>query len=241
MYTVPFRLSLRLRTVLAEIKDADLYADIGTDHAWLPIAWLATHPHAKAIGIDLESQPLVGAHVHRERAGLTDRLELRRGDGIKALATNEPVQVLSICGMGGERMTHILQRGLTSAPTELCRLVLQPNDRSEKVRAILPNFGFRLVWETALWERNQYYCVLITHRCAEAIAQAQWQSLTAAERKFGPILLREQNPALDRRLRESRARLQAILEACSEARNPSAKARAAELDLIETALRSFEQ
>lgn len=121
--------SERLRWV-AERLAGRRVADIGTDHAQLPIALVKHYGMPSGIATEVARAPFERARDAVAAAGLSDRVEVRFGDGLAPLLPGE-VEALSICGMGGERMANILRAHPDRVPP---RVVLQPNDGFAHVR-----------------------------------------------------------------------------------------------------------
>lgn len=156
----PPGLSLRLSRVLQHLGPGPSLADIGSDHALLPLAWLRLQPAGQAIAIDRAPAPLEGAARHRAQSAVGERLILRRGDGLLALHDQCP-HLVSICGLSGRGILGILQRDPHGRREAIQRFVLAPNDRDYYLRAALPKLGLQLVDEDALWERERYFPILI--------------------------------------------------------------------------------
>ena len=111
------RLDERLGLAYDLYRDCDLAADIGTDHAHLPIALLRAGKCRRMILTDISDGALNNARDNLIRAGMTDRAELRKGDGLAPI--REACGMISVLGMGGRTIRGILEAGkdhLRSAP-----------------------------------------------------------------------------------------------------------------------------
>ena len=197
------KLEPRLEAAARMIR-AECHADIGSDHAALPI-WLLQSGHAdRCIVVEKTPPPLEVARQAVERAGLLARADLRLGDGFAPIAPGE-VQSASLTGMGQRTMLGILERAADQLPAAL---ILQPNDGAELLRRWARAQGWWLTAETltpGFWR----YPVLRLDRHAGPDPAYEGVPARAAER-FGPHLLREVHPLLLTELRTQQARLEPL-------------------------------
>ena len=79
-------LTPRLRQIAAWVRQGAHRADVGTDHAYLPV-WLTLQGRvASAIASDLRRGPLDRAQETGRRYGVGDRITFRLGNGLAAVA-----------------------------------------------------------------------------------------------------------------------------------------------------------
>lgn len=208
--------SLRLATLQRAIGAAPLLIDIGTDHAHLPLSWLAEHPRARALGIDRSELPLARARLHRRSCPQGERLILRCQDGLGDLLPPSPAAV-SMSGLGGLNMAQILERSETLPHPHFRRLVLAPNDRPQELRTTLFRLGWSIVDEDACWERDHFYPVIIAARPGAAAPP-----MDVLQLRFGPKLLEKGHPALARWLCTQGRRLHTICLQRAPLRAPQA-------------------
>lgn len=72
----------RLLCVAKHIRRGSVLADIGTDHAHLPVYLVERGVCPRAIASDLRPGPAEAARKSIRAAGLTDMVEVRIGDGL---------------------------------------------------------------------------------------------------------------------------------------------------------------
>ena len=155
------KLSPRLETVLGYVEGRVL-ADIGTDHAHLPIAAIQRGLVEKAIACDCSPGPLQFAVAHVESYAFTHRIETRLGFGLRTLAVGEADCVV-ITGMGGMRILEIL-RDCPDVTASIPRLILGPQHDLLKVCDALPALGFTLADQKFVQEKHKnYHIVLAIH------------------------------------------------------------------------------
>jgi len=151
----------RLRLAADFVREGSRVADIGTDHAHLPIALVQEGRCPSAIASDIRQGPVANARRNVDEAGLGDVISVRLGNGLQTVSPDETDDIL-ILGMGGETIAAILD----DAPwvrSPHYRLILQPMTRAEKLRAYLFENGFALHPETVTCVGGHWYTVL----CAE--------------------------------------------------------------------------
>lgn len=152
------KLDKRLSCVAALVRPGSRLADIGTDHAYLPVVLVEAGTCPAAIASDIGQGPLEAARHTVTAAGLTSEIALRLGDG---LATVQPgdVEDIAIAGMGGETIVAILQAAPWVKDPAL-RLVLQPMTRAEELRRWLLLNGFAILEERLVRDKRHLYPVM---------------------------------------------------------------------------------
>lgn len=149
----------RLITAASFVRPGSRVADIGTDHAYLPIYLAENKIAGRIIATDIKKGPLLNAQINIERIGVEDIIELRLSDGLDCIFPDE-FDDLIICGMGGILITEIL----TKAPwirSEKYRLIIQPQSHSEEVRKYLADNLFHIIEEKSCEDHGRYYHFII--------------------------------------------------------------------------------
>lgn len=150
-------LSPRLAFLAGWVPQGTRLADIGTDHAYLPV-WLDTHGRVSAaIAADLRPGPL-------QRARETGRLygarhvDYRLCDGLADISADE-CDTIVIAGMGGENIAGILERAPWTADGRHT-LLLEPHSRAEVLRGFLAENGYAIQREALIRDRGFLYPVM---------------------------------------------------------------------------------
>lgn len=149
------QLSARLLAAASMVRGGGVLADIGTDHAYLPVFLLQNEVVPSIIASDIGAGPLNNARKTVEAYCLSDRIDLRLSDGLKSYSPEEVTEIV-ICGMGG----NLIEEILTAAPwirNDKMHLVLQPMTHTEDVRRYLCRNGFRIERETVTTDADRYY------------------------------------------------------------------------------------
>ena len=192
------KLTPRLMTAVPFVRGGRLLADIGTDHAYLPIYLceqgiltpVATGSGETlcALAADINKGPVERADQHIAEAGLTTRIRTVQTDGLTGLDGYDPADII-IFGMGGELIAAILEASpwVNRAGK---RLILQPMTHAEKLREYLLSAGYAIIGETLSREGERIYQTL----CAEPAPKAPPQVLTPAELAVGQASYRTTCP-----------------------------------------------
>lgn len=153
-----FSLGNRLALCASMVREGTRLADIGTDHAYLPI-WLAREGRiSRAIAADVRISPLRSAEYHIRRHHTEEQVSVRLSDGLDAIFPNEADDVV-MAGMGGELIVRLME----AAPwlkTGDKHLILQPMTSAEALRRYLAREGFAILREEAAEEDGHVYAVI---------------------------------------------------------------------------------
>ena len=135
-----FKLPPRLAAIAALVPDGARLADIGTDHALLPIRLLLDGKIQSAIAADIRPGPLSRAKENACAAMVTN-LSCVLCDGLTGISPDS-VDTVVIAGMGGETICTIL----AAAPwlREGRRLILQPQSKAAELADWLWRSGFTI-------------------------------------------------------------------------------------------------
>ncbi|HOP57608.1 MAG TPA: class I SAM-dependent methyltransferase [Bacillota bacterium] len=188
------QLSPRLGAVLSFCHGFDCLIDIGSDHAYLPIEAVRQGYVAKAIAVDNKPSPLSVALKNIEQSGLKDKIETVLSDGFTSL--NHSGDLVTISGIGGKLTAEILEQGDLE---KVKMLVLSPNSEAFVVRDWLEKNHFVITGETFLLDRGKHYQVIA--------AKKGVMELDLIEKEFGPMIIREKNPAFVAYIRKIIAKL----------------------------------
>lgn len=152
------KLTKRLQTAGDFVRKGAFVADVGTDHAYLPIALLAEGRIRGGVVSDIHKGPILRATEHLREYGMEGALTPVLCDGLSALEAYAPEDIL-ILGMGGELIAKIL----TGAPwikKQGTRLILQPMTHPERLRRYLGEEGFEILDEALVKEEKIYQIIL---------------------------------------------------------------------------------
>lgn len=179
-------LSMRLERVAAHVPNGARLADIGSDHAYLPVALVRRGVIDAALAGEVATTPFQAAERTVRDNGLEQQITVRLADGLAAIEARGGITAISLCGMGGETIRDILEAGkahLSGAE----RLILQPNGGEQPLRLWLMRNGYRIVSEELLHENRFYYEIIVAERADPVV-------YTAEQLFFGPLLMQARSP-----------------------------------------------
>lgn len=161
------KLTPRLQAVADMVADCGTLADIGTDHAYLPVYLLKTGKIQHAIASDIRKGPVARAQSTTKRFGESERIETRLGAGMTTLQAEEADTVV-ISGMGGILIANIIQES-KALLTENTALILQPMTAMRELREYLSENNFCIAQEVLAKEENKLYHIMKVVRGTEKI------------------------------------------------------------------------
>ena len=146
----------------AELTRQDAtFADIGTDHAYLPLFLLDSGKIKFAYCCDINEGPLASARKNAEERGRLSETEFILTDGATVLM-GKGITDYAICGMGGDLISDIIERA-PHLKDEGVNLILQPMTKQEKLREYLAESGFKITRESYSFDAGKYYVCLLAH------------------------------------------------------------------------------
>ncbi len=152
------KLTPRLQRLADLVPKGARLADVGTDHAYLPIYLLQTNRIQQAVASDLREGPLASAKRNAEAAGLGAQLSLRLGAGLEKIAPQE-CDAITMAGMGGETIASILQEAAWTAQGNH-ELLLQPMTMLPTLRKFLLENGYTIAQELVCREGKRQYIIM---------------------------------------------------------------------------------
>jgi tRNA (adenine22-N1)-methyltransferase len=180
-------LSDRLKAVAGMITPGLPVADIGCDHAYLPIYLVRENMVPYVVACDINTGPVERACENIEEVELSDRIDVRQGDGLSVIKPGE-VKSVVLAGMGGKLMMRILSDG-SDVLENVSEIIMEPQSEVSQLRHYLQDNGFRIISENMVNDETKFYPVI------KAVpGEMNWDKEIYF--RYGKILLREENPVL---------------------------------------------
>ncbi|RWZ60054.1 tRNA (adenine-N(1))-methyltransferase [Halobacillus fulvus] len=202
------QLSERLRKVADYLPRGAYFADIGSDHAYLPCYVCLHDGDAKAVAGEVNQGPYESAWNEVRSHGLENRIDVRLGDGLQVVEPGEIQQVV-VAGMGGPLIRDILNNGEDKL-SRVNRIVVQPNIDARSLRRWFYERGFQLVAEEILEENGHIYEILVAEK---GDAHAPYSEVELEKELWlGPFLMRQKNEVFQKKWEEELNKKQKILE-----------------------------
>lgn len=216
-------LSKRLQAVADLVSPGMRLADIGTDHAYIPIYLMENAKIPQAIAMDINKGPLERAEEHIKAHGLEHQIQTRLSDGMAKLQAGE-ADCAVIAGMGGALMIKILEEGRETA-FQLQELVLQPQSELKKFRIYLLENGYRVLAEDMVYEDGKYYPMMKVKP-----GEMTGESWKPEELEYGKYLLDTAHPVLKQFLEREIQICHGVLESLAKQDTERAKERRREME-----------
>jgi tRNA (adenine22-N1)-methyltransferase len=148
----PIKLDARLAACAALVRRGSSVADIGTDHALLPI-FLWQSGWTDIIASDIKPGPLNSARENVMKYGANVNLIL--SDGFENLPLSDDI---IIAGMGGETIAEILEG--CKLKDENTRFILQPMTKLDRLRERLFRHNYEIIAENLAACARKTYTIL---------------------------------------------------------------------------------
>ncbi|SHM89278.1 tRNA (adenine22-N1)-methyltransferase [Pseudomonas asturiensis] len=178
---------MRLERVAAQVPVGARLADIGSDHGYLPVALMRRGVIAAAVAGEVALTPFHSAQRVVRENGFENAIVVRLADGLAAIEPDDGITAITLCGMGGETIRDILDRGKVHLSGQ-ARLIMQPNGGEQPLRQWLMDNDYRIVGEEVLRENRFDYEIIVAERTGPV-------AYSAEALYFGPLLLEERSPA----------------------------------------------
>ncbi|QWQ38779.1 tRNA (adenine(22)-N(1))-methyltransferase TrmK [Gemella sp. zg-570] len=198
-------MNINIKNRLKKVADFIEYsrlADIGSDHAYLPIYLVKENKTNFALAGEVAEGPHKSSIKNVAEHGFNNFIECRKGSGLDVIKADDNIEVITICGMGGKLIADILEEGKEKL-LRVEQLILQPNVASNLVREKLENLNYYIVAEEILEEDGHIYEIIV--------AKKGKMTLTAEEKLFGIFLPQEKNKVFIKKYEQELKKLDYIL------------------------------
>lgn len=171
-------LDRRLGAAAAFVPNGARLADIGSDHAYLPIALCLDGRINCALASDINEGPVAAAVANIKKNGLTERIEAIRADGLDKARDFNP-DCITVLGMGGELIVSIIDRA-DWVRDERITLIFQPMTHPEILARYLAENGFETVDEVIVQDGgrdDRIYRVICARYCGKVASLSEAEAL----------------------------------------------------------------
>ncbi len=209
-------LSQRLQTVADFVLAHARLADIGSDHAYLPIYLAQQHRIDYGVAGEVVQGPYQLSVDHVHQYGLEQVIKVRLADGLQAIQPTDAINTITIAGMGGTLISNILTAGADRLRGNE-RLILEPNVSGYLVRQWLADHHYQITHEVILAEDKHVYEVIVGDPATTPVAYSQLDIM------FGPFLRREHNAAFVQKWQDELAKQRYILANLQKAQHATTR------------------
>ena len=153
------KISDRIKAICAAVTPGETIADIGTDHAYVPLILYKNNVSPHVIMCDISADSLSKAKKSFTDAEIDmPESSFRVGDGIDVIEKWE-VDALIIAGLGGVTIVDILSNDIDKLQS-FKKLILQPRNNSGPLRSFLYRYGFDIT-DNKLVKEGKFSCEVI--------------------------------------------------------------------------------
>ncbi len=212
------KLTPRLETLAALVDRSELTADIGTDHAYLPVYLIERGKAKRAIASDIAEGPLARAAETVRKHGMSGMISLRLGAGLEPLTPVDTADTIIIAGMGGETIAEILERSPENVSAAKL-IITQPMSSVPEFRDYIYQSGYSDIREYLAVEGGKIYNII-----SMSPTRTVHAPLEPHERLAGRDLLERKPKNFDKYLKKLTNALEAKIIGLSRSAAPEAKA-----------------
>lgn len=203
----------RLLAVARLVIPEQVAADIGSDHARLPIYLVEKGIVPEAIATEIRPGPFSRAQAAIMISPVRDLVHSRLGDGLQALDWGEAATVI-MAGMGADTIRQILSRDWEKAASYR-RFVFQPMSRPFVLRKALAEQGWPILDELLVRENKRIFLIISGHPGNRPY------KLTQLELDIGPHILKHRDHELYKPyLQQWMNRYQAVFQSLLQSHSP---------------------
>ncbi len=224
-------ISQRLR-IVGDFVTQKTVADIGTDHAYVPIYLHKKGNIEKVIACDINKKPLQKAQQNIKLHHAENKIITRLGNGLQPLQPYE-VDSIVISGMGGMLMIELMEQSLNIIKT-IKELILCPHLDVTAVRKYLHNIGYVITDEKMIQEWGNFYTIL------RAIPGKQKYD-KEIEYIFGSVLLEKKDAVLKEYIINEKMRLKKIEQHLYDKRTEQSQKRLQQIEEYKKAIEEAEK
>ncbi len=172
---------------IAKMVNFKTAADIGTDHAKLPVYLVEKEICRKVVASDVADGPVLACKKSVALSGFSEQIDIRKGDGLRTLKPGE-VETVIIAGMGGDLISCILDNN-----DDICgcskEIILQPMTHIIQLRIFLKQNNFKILDEALVKEKDKIYTII-------RVIKGKNQYKRNIDYIISPILITNKDPLL---------------------------------------------
>ncbi len=201
----------RLKAIEQLVRKDRITADIGTDHAYLPIQLVKTGKCTKVYACDVRKGPLSIAEENIRHAGYTHQIPVVLSDGFEHVPMDTDCAV--IAGMGVYTALGILEKAQNRLSL-LKEIIVQVNDDVPVLRKWISDHGYTILEEDIVADKKHTYMIVV-------FSADDHPGYTEEEILFGPVLLHRKDPVFLQYWQTRRQFLEQVLPMKKPAEKPA--------------------
>ncbi|MBQ6221196.1 MAG: SAM-dependent methyltransferase [Solobacterium sp.] len=174
----------RLKAIEQLVRKNRIPADIGTDHAYLPIQLVKSGKCTKVYACDIRSGPLSIAEENIRNSGYTGQIPVILSDGFEHVPMD--IDCAVIAGMGVYTALGILEDARNRLSL-LKEIIVQVNDDVPVLRQWISDHGYTILEEDIVTDKKHTYMIVV-------FSVDDHPGYSEEEILFGPVLLQKKDP-----------------------------------------------
>ncbi len=180
-------MNLRIEKIADMVNQGVIAADIGTDHAFLPILLIQKNKAEKVYACDISEGPLLAAQRNIARYGYTEKIPTILCNGFEGIP--DDIECAVIAGMGYYTAAMILENAMGRL-SKLKQIIVEVNRNTADMRRWISDHHFTIDQEVLITDRGFDYIAFSFHT-------AYHEPLSEEEILCGTELLRKQEGYID--------------------------------------------
>ena len=224
MILSPPHLTPRLHMIADLTLSCDTMADIGTDHAYLPVYLCMNGICKRAVASDIRKGPLERAKTTISKYSMEGSVAVRLGSGAETLTPGE-ADCIIIAGMGGLMIAEILKAS-PSIFSSATQILIQPMTAADDLRKFLLENGYEITGEYLAKENKKLYNIISVRTSNKS------QRYTPLEIYLGKKLMETTPDHFDEYFQNRRQKLKRTISGLKLASDSSLKQKLADLQEI---------
>lgn len=181
------KIAKRLKVTADMVLKGSYAADIGTDHAYIPIYLVRQNISGRVVATDVRYGPLKRAKRNIVMYGLEDEICLKQGWGLEPVYDID-VNCAVLAGMGGYLICNILGTGYKKAES-IEYFILQPMQFSAELRKYLYCNNYIIYDESLVKENGRIFEIMAVRHGHDSINDSIYYEI-------GKKLIEKKDPLL---------------------------------------------
>ena len=194
-------MNARIEKIAEMVKPGMVLADIGTDHAFLPILLIRKGICEKVYACDIGEGPLKQAEANIAREGLGDRIITVLSDGFDNVPDDAKAAVLA--GMGYYTAAAILEKAMDRLPS-FRQIIVEVNRNVREMRQWISDHHFTIEDEECIHDRDFDYIAI-------SFTAGTHEPYSEKEILLGPVLMKKDSETYREYCRKQTGRLDIVI------------------------------
>ena len=187
------KISKRLASIASLVPVNSSVIDIGCDHALLDIYLYQNNISNNIIASDVNANALTNAKNNVIKYNLTDKIDVRLGNGLDTLKDNDNIDTIIMSGMGAHTIIGILKNNIPKL-NNINTIIVESNNKLSFLRKEMTKLGFMINDEEIIEDNNKIYIII---KFIKGRAKYSKKDIY-----FGPVLLKKNSEIFQKHLKK---------------------------------------